>query len=152
MDEESVKAAFEKGEPPTASQKQLLDAVLKSVDPGDTADMYSATFKRHIQRFKNSSSVMSALKEKLVDFHTKVGGNTGMIENFLADLAPSPQKGKAMPEGMINALLRIDTGSSKCPLEDFMGCFERNLDITDTAALIEPILEKHISLGGARGK
>jgi len=46
-----------------------------------------------------------------------VGGNTGMIENFLADLAPSPQKGKAMPEGMINALLRIDTGSSKCPLE-----------------------------------
>jgi len=36
--------------------------------------------------------------------------------------------------------------------QDFMGCFERNLDITDTAALIEPILEKHISLGGARGK
>jgi len=46
-----------------------------------------------------------------------VGGNTGMIENFLGDLAPLPQKGKAMPKGMITALLRIDTGSSKCPLE-----------------------------------
>ena len=27
MDEETVKAAFEKGEPPTASKEQLLDAV-----------------------------------------------------------------------------------------------------------------------------
>jgi hypothetical protein len=31
MDEETVKAAFEKGQPPSASEEQLVDAVYTSV-------------------------------------------------------------------------------------------------------------------------
>lgn len=40
LDEETVKAAFEAGNPPVASQEQLLDAVKKSVDLEDSVDMY----------------------------------------------------------------------------------------------------------------
>ncbi len=36
---------------------------------------------------------------------------------FVQDLAPEPQKGKVMPEGMINALLRIGPADTVCPLE-----------------------------------
>jgi hypothetical protein len=36
---------------------------------------------------------------------------------YVQDLAPEPQKGKAMPEGMINALLRIGPADTVCPLE-----------------------------------
>ena len=50
-----------------------------------------------------------------------------------------------MPEGMINALLRIDSGVTECEKEDFLGCFERNLDISDTAAGIQPVLDKHLA-------
>ncbi len=33
FDKEAVKAAFEAGKPPTATEQQLLDAVKQSVDP-----------------------------------------------------------------------------------------------------------------------
>ena len=36
---------------------------------------------------------------------------------YVQDLAPEPQKGKAMPDGMINALLRIGPADTVCPLE-----------------------------------
>jgi hypothetical protein len=42
----------------------------------------------------------------------QVEGRTNRIEQFFADLAPEPQRGKAMPEGMINALLRIDSSDT----------------------------------------
>jgi hypothetical protein len=28
-------------------------------------------------------------------------------------------------------------------VEDFLGCFERNLDLTDTVDVIKPVLDKH---------
>ena len=145
MNEEDVKAAFEAGKPPTANLAMLEDAVLKSVDPGDTLDMYEPVFKRHIERFKNSASIMQALRPSLKEFWSKVDGSTAKIEKFFADLAPEPQKGKPMPEGMINALLRIDAGVTRCEQEDFLGCFERNLDISDTAAAIQAVLDKHLA-------
>jgi hypothetical protein len=119
--------------------------VLKSVDPGDTLDMYQPVFKRHVQRFENSSAVMGELKDPLTNFYQKVGGKTDKIEAFFVDLAPEPQKGKPMPEGMINALLRIDNGVTECKLEDFLSCFERNLDLEDTVDKIKPVVDKHIS-------
>ena len=52
---------------------------------------------------------------------------------------------KPMPEGMINALLRIDTDATTCLLEDFLSCFERNLDLEDTVDKIQPVVDKHIN-------
>lgn len=41
LDEETVKASFEAGKPPTASEEQLIEAVKKSVDLEDTVEMYA---------------------------------------------------------------------------------------------------------------
>ena len=68
--------------------------MLKSVDPGDTLELYQPVFKRHVQRFENSAAVMEVLKGPLTKLHTKVGGKTDKIEAFFSDLAPEPQKGK----------------------------------------------------------
>ena len=40
---------------------------------------------------------------------------------------------------MINALLRIQPSAKTCTLEDFLDCFERNLDISDSVAAITPV-------------
>jgi hypothetical protein len=68
--------------------------VLKSVDPGDTLELYQPVFKRHVQRFENSAAVMGELKGPLTKLHAKVEGRTDRIEAFFSDLAPEPQKGK----------------------------------------------------------
>jgi hypothetical protein len=65
---------------------QLITAVLNSVDPGDTVDMIGPVFKRHIQRFENSSLIMTSLREDLLKFHAKVAGNVAKIESFFAVL------------------------------------------------------------------
>mmetsp|Transcript_30372 Transcript_30372/g.47580 ORF Transcript_30372/g.47580 Transcript_30372/m.47580 type:complete len:201 (+) Transcript_30372:110-712(+) len=145
MDEASVKQAFEAGNPPSATLEQLNDAVMKCVDPGDTVDMYKPIFERHIMRFENQKKVMKELGGALSEFHGKIGGDVSKIEKFFSDLAPEPQRGQPMPEGMINALLRISPDEKKCQMEDFLGCFERNLDLSDTVEIIQPVLKKHLS-------
>lgn len=122
----------------------LFDAVLKAIDPGDTIEQYKPVFQRHIRRFENARSVMESLRKDLTALHTKVGGKTDKIEAFFADLAPEPQRGKPMPEGMINALLRIENTETVAPLEAFLDCFERNLDLDDSVAKIQPVLAVHL--------
>ena len=47
------------------------------------------------------------------------------IEALFSDMAPEPQKGKPMPPGMINALLRVPKEATTCTPEDFIECFQR---------------------------
>uniref|UniRef100_A0A6U5AR90 Uncharacterized protein n=2 Tax=Hemiselmis andersenii TaxID=464988 RepID=A0A6U5AR90_HEMAN len=143
LDEETVKAAFEAGNPPVATQEQLIDAVQKSVDLEDTVDMYKPIFSRHIKRFQNAEEVMRELGPQMTEFHKKVGGNVDSIAAFFLDLAPEASRAQGMPPGMINALLRIDPSAKTCQAEDFLGCFERNLDLSDTVAVIRPVLDRH---------
>mmetsp|Transcript_38302 Transcript_38302/g.27777 ORF Transcript_38302/g.27777 Transcript_38302/m.27777 type:complete len:202 (-) Transcript_38302:41-646(-) len=145
LNEEIVKASFEAGTPPTATEEQLVEAVKKSVDPGDTVDMYAPIFKRHIQRFENAKKVMDALTPMLSEFHAKVEGNVEKIAKFFVDLAPEPQKGQPMPPGMINALLRIEPSATTCQVDDFLSCTERNLDVSDTVEVITGVLKNHLS-------
>ena len=101
------------------------------------------------------------------------------ISAFFSDLAPAPQKGEPMPEGMIHALLRIEQSAKTCSVylmpaicllllllllfrllltllvphprgmsliltrlpqaQDFLDCFERNLDLSDTVTEIKTV-------------
>ena len=45
---------------------------------------------------------------------------------------------------MINALLRIENTETVAPLEAFLDCFERNLDLDDSVAKIQPVLAVHL--------
>jgi len=67
------------------------------------------------------------------------------ISAFFSDLAPAPQKGEPMPEGMIHALLRIEQSAKTCSAQDFLDCFERNLDLSDTVTEIKTVLDKHMA-------
>lgn len=49
LDEETVKAAFEAGNPPVATEAQLIDAVKKSVDLGDSVEMYKPVSRPRAQ-------------------------------------------------------------------------------------------------------
>jgi hypothetical protein len=46
---------------------------------------------------------------------------------------------------MINALLRVAPTEETCSLEDFLECFRRNLDATDTVEKLKPVFEAHIA-------
>jgi hypothetical protein len=145
FDKAAVKAAFEAGKPPTATEEQILNAVKQSVDPEDTLDNYAPVLAKHIKRYENAQEVMSKLTGQLTEFHTKVGGDVSKISALFSDLTPEPQKGQPIPPGMINALLRIDAKATVCSLESFLSCFRRNLDIADTVTVIEPVLTKHLA-------
>jgi hypothetical protein len=45
---------------------------------------------------------MNGLNETMVAFHTKVAGDIKKIEALFVDMAPEPQKGKAMPPGTVH--------------------------------------------------
>mmetsp|Transcript_23260 Transcript_23260/g.36373 ORF Transcript_23260/g.36373 Transcript_23260/m.36373 type:complete len:102 (+) Transcript_23260:924-1229(+) len=44
----------------------------------------------------------------------QAGGELPKIEALFVDMAPEPQKGKPMPPGMINALLRVPKDAATC--------------------------------------
>ena len=104
---------------------------------------------------------MAGLHDTMVTFHTKVGGDISKIEALFVDMAPEPQKGKPMPpgrisrlvlgllfsnlfiSGMIHALLRVGQADTTCSVKDFLDCFRRNLDATDTVEKLKPVFEAH---------
>ncbi len=73
-----------------------------SVDDSDTAEKYSKLLQEHIERFEVVEQVMNGLNETMVAFHTKVAGDIKKIEALFVDMAPEPQKGKAMPPGTVH--------------------------------------------------
>jgi hypothetical protein len=139
-----------------------------SVDDSDTAEKYSKLLQEHIDRFEVVEKVMSGLNDTMVAFHGKVGGDIKKIEALFVDMAPEPQKGKpmppgtnlhllsspdrylkpakpAIPTGMIHALLRVAKTDEVCSVEDFLECFRRNLDASDTVEKLKPTFEQHIA-------
>ena len=54
----------------------------------------------------------------LIPMLQKVGGKLDKIEALFTDMAPEPQKGKPMPPGMINALVRVPKEATTCTVCD----------------------------------
>jgi hypothetical protein len=46
---------------------------------------------------------------------------------------------------MIHALLRVAKTDEVCSAEDFLECFRRNLDASDTVEKLKPTFEEHIA-------
>jgi len=143
--EDQLKVAQEKQVAPTASLTQFEDAMKAAVDEDDDINNYSVVLKKHIHRMKVAESVITTLRPKMTEFHTKIDGSLAKIEALFADMAPEPQKGKPMPPGMINALLRVPKDAAKCTVDDFVDCFQRNLDATDTAEKIGTVIDEHLA-------
>ena len=143
--EEQLKAAQAEQKAPTASLAQFEEAMKASVDEGDDINNYQVILKKHINRMQVAEKVITELKPKMTQFHEKIGGSLAKIEALFSDMAPEPQKGKPMPPGMINALLRVPKEATTCTPEDFIECFQRNLDASDTAEKIGTVIDAHIA-------
>merc|ERR1712205_83818 len=143
--EEQLKAAQAEQKAPTASLAQFEEAMKASVDEGDDINNYSVILKKHINRMQVAEKVIAELTPMMTEFHTKVDGELSKIEALFADMAPEPQKGKPMPPGMINALLRVFKEVIKCSVQDFVECFQRNLDASDTAEKIGTVIKEHLA-------
>jgi len=96
-----------------------------SVDEGDDIANYKTVLEKHINRMEVAEKVITELRPKMTAFHQKVEGSLAKIEGLFTDMAPEPQKGKPMPPGMINALLRVPKEATICTCEDFIECFQR---------------------------
>lgn len=117
-----------------------VEAISKSVDPEDKVEDYVKVFKSHGSRLQNAAKVIKDITPGLTKLHESHKGDLAKIEAFFCELAPEPHKGKAMPKGMINALLRVAPDATTCTVEEFLSCVERNLDPEDSAdKFAEPI-------------
>mmetsp|Transcript_32966 Transcript_32966/g.83181 ORF Transcript_32966/g.83181 Transcript_32966/m.83181 type:complete len:198 (-) Transcript_32966:152-745(-) len=141
--EEALKKAQENKTPPVATKTQLMDAVAKSVDPEDAVDTYKKAFTTHVNRLQNASKVMTEITPALTKLHESHKGDLAKIEAFFCELAPEPHKGKPMPPGMINALLRIPPSNTTCTVQEFLSCMERNMDPGDKAESFTEPIAKH---------
>jgi len=125
ISEDQVKKAQETQVAPTCVLEQFFEAMKASVDEGDDINNYKVVLERHINRMQVADKVITELRPKMSDFHKKVEGSLAKIEALFTDMAPEPQKGKPMPPGMINALLRVNKDATTCTCEDFIECFQR---------------------------
>jgi len=125
ISEDQLKQAQAEQKAPVASLDQFFEAMKASVDEGDDINNYDTILKKHINRMQVAEKVIADLRPKMTDFHTKVGGDLAKIESLFTDMAPEPQKGKPMPPGMINALLRVPKEATTCTVDDFIECFQR---------------------------
>lgn len=107
-----------------------------SVDEGDDINNYKTVLEKHINRMQVAEAVITELRPKMAAFHAKVEGSLAKIEGLFTDMAPEPQKGKPMPPGMINALLRVPKEATTCGEADFIECFQRKFFVFNPKALL----------------
>eukprot|EP00277_Geminigera_cryophila_P036712 CAMPEP_0173116028 /NCGR_PEP_ID=MMETSP1102-20130122/48982_1 /TAXON_ID=49646 /ORGANISM="Geminigera sp., Strain Caron Lab Isolate" /LENGTH=202 /DNA_ID=CAMNT_0014019437 /DNA_START=9 /DNA_END=617 /DNA_ORIENTATION=- len=125
ISEDQLKEAQKSQIAPTCSLDQFFEAMKASVDEGDDIANYKTVLEKHINRMEVAEKVITELRPKMTAFHQKVEGSLAKIEGLFTDMAPEPQKGKPMPPGMINALLRVPKEATICTCEDFIECFQR---------------------------
>jgi hypothetical protein len=130
--------------PPTASLLQFQEAMAAAVEEAADVPQFRVLLQKHIGRLQHAASVLDAVTSQLAKLHAETGGSITAIERLLMDLAPPGQKGRPMPNGMINALLRVPRDATACTLDDVVACFWRNLDPSDTVAEISAVLEEHM--------
>jgi len=67
-----------------------------SVDEGDDIANYKTVLEKHINRMEVAEKVITELRPKMTAFHQKVEGSLAKIEGLFTDMAPEPQKVRAL--------------------------------------------------------
>lgn len=67
-----------------------------SVDEGDDIENYKTVLEKHINRMEVAEKVITELRPKMKAFHQKVEGSLAKIEGLFTDMAPEPQKVRAL--------------------------------------------------------
>jgi len=120
---------------------QLSTAILDSND-NMTPQWYIEPLERHIQQLQHVAAVMDGIGPKLKTWYESTDGEVASAGLFLTKLAPEPDRGKPLPNGMTQLLLRTEKGAQKYLWPQLTACLARSLDVQHTTASISWILEE----------
>jgi len=81
----------------TITSAELASAFESSMMACDTAQMYADVILRHTTRLCTADTIVRNMSDLILDFHIFVGGDLTKIGLLLADLAPLPHTGEALP-------------------------------------------------------
>jgi len=88
---------------------------------------------------------MNYIGSNLRTLHESTEGKVTAAGLLLAELAPELDRGKPLPNGMTQLLLRIEKGTLKYSWLQLTACLARSLDVRDTIASISRILNELLS-------
>jgi len=95
----------------TITSTELVSAIESSMAACDTAQMYENVILRHTTRLRTANTIVGNMSDMILDFHIFVEGDLTKIGLLLADLAPSPHTGDALPIEMTRSLLQCYSGT-----------------------------------------
>jgi len=78
----------------------------------------------------------------LKTWYESTDGEVASASLLLTELAPELDRGKPLPNGMTQLLLRAEKGAQKYSWPQLTACLARSLDVQDTIASISRILEE----------
>ena len=84
----------------TITSAELVSAIESSMMACDTAQMYTDVILRHTTRLRTANTIVGNVSDLILNFHIFVGGDLTKIGLLLADLAPLPHTGEALPMEM----------------------------------------------------
>jgi len=120
---------------------QLSTAILDS-DDNIIPQWCIEPLERHIQRLQHVATVMNDIGPKLKTWYESTDGEMASAGLLLTELAPELDRGKPLPNGTTQLLLRAEKGAQKYSWPQLTTCLARSLDVQDTTASISRILEE----------
>ena len=130
--------------PETFTTFQLSTAIMDSAD-NITPQWYIEPIERHIQRLWHVADVMNRIGPNLRAWYDSTEGEVAVAGLLVAKLAPEPDRGKPLPNGITQLLLQIEKGALKYSWPQLTACLARSLDVHDTIACISQISEELLS-------
>ena len=125
----------------TITLAELASAIESSLAACDTAQMYEDVILQRTARLRKAETIVGKLSDIVLDFHTFVEGGFTKIRLLLADLAPSPHNGDALPTEMSRALLQCYSGTY-CSFLNILRFLERF--IHDTEDRLTSVITGHL--------
>jgi len=127
--------------PETFTTFQLSTAIMDSAD-NITPQWYIEPIERHIQRLWHVADVMNRIGPNLRAWYESTEGEVAAAGLLVAELAPEPDRGNPLPNGITQLLLQIEKGVLKYSWPQLTACLGRSLDVHDTISCISRISEE----------
>jgi len=127
----------------TITPAELAAAIESSMAACDTAQMYEDVMLRHTARLRKAETIVGELSDMILDFHIFVKGDLTKIGLLLADLAPSPHTGDALPMEMTRVLLQCYSGTY-CSFPNTLRCLKRFKHGHDSDVRLASIIASHL--------
>jgi len=105
--------------------------------------MYEDVILRLTTRLRTAETIVGKMSDMILDFHIFVEGDLAKIGLLLADLAPSPHTGDALPMEMIRSLLQCYSGTV-CSFPNILRFLKRFIHEHDSEDRLTSVIAGHL--------